>query len=63
VSADLQALIDALGEVVERFPIAAASASHITPDGQLLTLQVTAGGIVTLADEDGNLVAVPEVGE
>jgi hypothetical protein len=63
VTADLEALIDALRHVVETFNAAAATASYVLEtDGALLTLQVTAGGLVTIADDDGNLVAVPEGG-
>lgn len=57
---DLRALIAALRAVCEDFGAAAATASYVSPlEGRLVTLTVTGGGLVTLQDEDGNLVAVP----
>lgn len=57
---DLPSLIAALRGVCETFGAAAATASYVSPlQGRVVTLQVTAGGVVTLEDDNGHLVAVP----
>lgn len=58
---DLPSLTAALRDVCERFGAAAASASYVSPlEGRLVSLHVTAHGLVWLEDEDGHVAAIPQ---
>ena len=55
---DVPALTRALRELCENFAADAASATYISPDGVLVTLNVAAHGVAWLSDEDGNVILV-----
>lgn len=56
---NLPDLIEALREVRQRFRCDQVSAAYISPEGKLVELSVS-GRLVTIADDDGNLVSLPE---
>lgn len=58
---DIPALTAALRAVCVEYGAAAASASYVSPlEGRLVSLHVTAGGLVWLEDEDGHVAAIPQ---
>lgn len=56
-------LVEALRGLRDRFQCDATSATYISPDGVLVTVQIT-GALITIADDEGHVHAVelPEAG-
>lgn len=57
MSANLSELIAALHEFREEWNCDQATATYVTPSGDLVTLSVLAG-LVTVTDDKGNVVVV-----
>lgn len=58
----ITALVDAIKELRERWDAVQVTVTKEAGDGQLLTIAVTGayGQLVTIADERGNVVCVPQ---
>jgi hypothetical protein len=52
-------LVAALREFRDSWECAQASATYVSPGGALVTVAV-AGALVTIEDDDGNIVALPD---
>jgi hypothetical protein len=58
IAPDLVDLIDALGELQARFECDQVAATYQQPSGNIITLRLFAGELLTISDDLGNEYAV-----